>query len=536
MIQTAVAARGMVVTPHHLASQAGLAVLREGGNAIEAMIASASTIAVVYPHMNGIGGDNFWLISVRGKPPIGIDGSGRAAISASRKWYAEREIRTVIPSRGPLAALTVAGAVSGWDAALKLAHANGGRLPLSRLLSDAVHYARAGFSATSSHVQNQIDKLDELQPVPGFSASFMPEGALPTVGAVFRNPRLASTIEHLAAAGLDDFYRGELAAAMASDLERAGSPLKLIDFHNHHAETMKPLSVSLPRARATAYGIPPPTQGLASMMTLGLFEEITPSLPDGFSYVHNLIEATKQAFLVRDTVITDPAYMQADPSSFLTPVDLKLRAAKINQSRALPWPNIGNAGDTVWLGAIDKDGLAVSFIQSNYWEFGSALVLENSGIVWQNRGISFSLDPSHINTLEPSRRPFHTIQPAMALFHDGRVMAYGSMGGEGQPQTQAAIFSRYAYYGQNLQTAITAPRWLLGRTWGDDATNVRIESRFCPEVIASLRAAGHDIKVVGAFEEAMGHAGALVAHSSGARSGTIEGASDPRSDGSAAGF
>jgi oxamate amidohydrolase len=228
--------------------------------------------------------------------------------------------------------------------------------------------------------------------------------------------------------------------------------------------------------------------------------------------------------------------MQADPSSFLTPVDLKLRAAKINQSRALPWPNIGNAGDTVWLGAIDKDGLAVSFIQSNYWEFGSALVLENSGIVWQNRGISFSLDPSHINTLEPSRRPFHTIQPAMALFHDGRVMAYGSMGGEGQPQTQAAIFSRYAYYGQNLQTAITAPRWLLGRTWGDDATNVRIESRFCPEVIASLRAAGHDIKVVGAFEEAMGHAGALVAHSSGARSGTIEGASDPRSDGSAAGF
>ena len=534
MIHPATATRGMVVAPHHLAAEAGLSVLREGGNAIEAMIAAASTIAVVYPHMNGLGGDNFWLISRAGKPPVGIDACGAAAGLATADFYREHGASKAIPSRGPLSALTVAGAVSGWAAALEASKAAGGRMPLSRLLADAIHYARAGFPVTATQTKNNTGKRAELEHVSGFAAKFMPGGAPPEIGSLFRNGELAATLEHLAMAGLGDFYRGDLARSLAAGVEKAGSPLRLDDFERHKALAVDPLSVRL--SQATAYGMPPPTQGLASMMILGLFERIKPGTAEGFAYVHALVEATKQAFLVRDAEVTDPAYMSADPRSFLNPADLDARAARIDKARALPWPQTAKRGDTVWLGAIDKDGTAVSFIQSIYWEFGSGVVLPESGIVWQNRGTSFSLDATHRNALKPHRRPFHTIQPALALFDDGRVMAYGTMGGEGQPQTQAAVFTRYANYGQDLQSAITAPRWLLGRTWGSDVTNLRIENRFAPEVIVELRAAGHDVEVIGPYEEAMGHAGALVAHRNGPRAGTIEGASDPRSDGRAAGY
>ena len=182
--------------------------------------------------------------------------------------------------------------------------------------------------------------------------------------------------------------------------------------------------------------------------------------------------------------------------------------------------------------AVDSLGRAVSFIQSIYWEFGSATVLEETGITWQNRGTSFSLDPNHPNCLKPYRRPFHTIQPALARLVDGRVMPYGSMGGEGQPQTQGMVFSRHVLHGQELQQAVTAPRWLLGRTWGQEATNLRIEKRFEPTIIKALRNAGHDIEEIGQFDEIMGHAGALVHHPN----GLIEGAADPRGDGIAAAF
>ena len=194
-------------------------------------------------------------------------------------------------------------------------------------------------------------------------------------------------------------------------------------------------------------------------------------------------------------------------------------------------------GDTVWLGAIDGEGRAVSFIQSIYWEFGSGLVLPGSGIVWQNRGTSFSLDPAHHNVLKPRRKPFHTIQPALALLDDGRVMPYGTMGGEGQPQTQAMVYSRACIgHGQDLQAAINAPRWLLGRTWGTAITNLRLESRFDDAVYAGLRKAGHDVEVIGALRRGHGPCRRAGRAHQGARAGLIEGAADPRSDGRAAGF
>jgi len=280
------------------------------------------------------------------------------------------------------------------------------------------------------------------------------------------------------------------------------------------------------------YNMPPPTQGLASLILLAVFHRLGVAEAEGFEFVHGLVEATKCAFRVRDRHVTDPAYMDVDPAAFLTTGAIDEMAATIDRDKAAPWPSAEPGGDTVWLGAVDGEGRAVSFIQSIYWEFGSGVVLGDSGITWQNRGASFSLDQGHLNALKPGRRPFHTIQPALALLADGRTLVYGTMGGEGQPQTQAMIFIRHVLHGQDLQAAVTAPRWLLGRTWGAETTTLRVESRLDPAVVEALRQAGHEVDVVGPFDDVMGHAGALARH----RSGLIEGAADPRGDGRAAAF
>jgi oxamate amidohydrolase len=219
--------------------------------------------------------------------------------------------------------------------------------------------------------------------------------------------------------------------------------------------------------------------------------------------------------------------MKCAAVDFLTEDSLKALDRTILMNRAEPRPDSSKCGDTVWLSATDSSGLSVSFIQSIYWEFGSGVILPQSGVTWQNRGTSFSLNETDINCLKPSRLPFHTIQPAMAELSDGRLMSYGTMGGEGQPQTQAAIFSRYTIPGQDLQSTVTAPRWLLYRTWGEATNNLKIEYRFESRVVEAMCALGHDVQVVGPFEEFMGHPGAIVWHPD----GLLEGASDPRSDG-----
>lgn len=527
MLNTAMGRRGMVVAPHHLAAQAGLAVLREGGNALEAMLASAAAIAAVYPHMNSIGGDGFWLISEPGGPPVAIDASGAAGSAAVPELYRGMQ---AIPTRGPLAANTVAGTLSGWHEAYGLSRRWGGRLPWSRLLEDAISYADEGVPAPAGQGLLTAEKRDELEDVPGFAEMFMPGGAIPARGSLFRQPALAATLRRLAEAGPEDFYRGDLARAVAADLERFGCPVSLADLEAHRARVVAPLET---RVRgAVLHNLPPPTQGAASLAILAIFDRLGITQADGFAHVHGLVEATKRAFLLRDRHICDPARMTIDPRLLVSEKALEEAASAIDPERALPWPARASKGDTVWLGAIDGQGRAVSFIQSTYWEFGSGVVLRDTGIIWQNRGASFSLDPGHPNALAPGMRPFHTLNPALARFDDGRVMPYGTMGGEGQPQTQAAVFSRYGLFGQSLQQAVTAPRWLLGRTWGSQSTTLKLESRFPTELAARLVAAGHDVEIVEPFSELMGHAGALVHHPD----GLIEGAVDPRSDGGVAAF
>jgi len=530
MLQTKRSYNGMVVAPHHLASQAGLRVLREGGNAVEAMIAAASAIAVVYPHMNNLGGDNFWLLHAPGKPVAGIDACGAAAGLATQAFYSEQGY-SAIPDRGPLAALTMAGAVSGWQAAHDYSQQQlGGRLPLTRLLEDAIHYAREGVAVTQTLASNIAGKREQLEAQPGYADCYLPGAQALQENDRLRQNKVSDTLQLLAHAGLDDFYRGDLAKSMASELESSGSPLRLDDFHRHKALWVDPLSTQI--SGHAIYNLPPPTQGLASLLLLGVLDRLEKTQLDTSAYVHSLVEATKCAFRVRDQHVTDPAYMTTPANEFLESARLDAMAAQVDPKRAAAWPDAATGGDTVWLGAIDSEGRAVSFIQSVYWEFGSGVILPSSGITWQNRGISFSLDAGHHNALMPHRRPFHTIQPAMAVLSDGRVMSFGTMGGEGQPQTQAMVFTRHVLQGQSLQASITAPRWLLGRTWGSESTNLRMENRFDPAVYDELKAMGHDVEIVGSFEEIMGHAGALVHHPN----GLIEAAADPRSDGSAVGF
>jgi gamma-glutamyltranspeptidase/glutathione hydrolase len=526
MLHTLRSRRGMAVAPHHLAAQAGRDVLREGGSAVEATVAIAATLAVVYPHMTGIGGDGFWLVREPDGRVHAIDACGRAAHAATLDFYAGAE---AIPWRGPGAANTVAGTVSGW--ALALASGDG-TLPLARLLEDAIALARDGVAVSAGGAQIAQAKGPELRVQPGaYAAIFEPEGRPLREGDTLRQPRLADTLQRLADAGLDDLYRGELATAIAEDLAALGSPLALDDLHAHRAEASVPLHVRL--REATLYNHAPPTQGLASLLILALFERLQADTADGFDHLHGLVEATKQAFLIRDAEVGDPAYMRLDPQALLDDTDaLDALAARIDPARALPWPQPSQAGDTCWFGAIDDAGRTVSCIQSTYFEFGSGLVLPRTGITWQNRGCSFRLARDGWNALKPGRKPFHTLNPALAVFDDGRVMSYGTMGGEGQPQTQAAIFSRYARYGVPLQQAVTAPRWLLGRTWGEDSTSLKLEDRFDPAVVQALRAAGHAVELMPAFTSVMGHAGALVRHAD----GTLEGAADPRSDGIVAGW
>lgn len=528
MISSSRGLRGMVTSPHHLASQSGLSVLREGGTAAEAAIATAASLAVVYPHMNSIGGDSFWLLSAPGSAPVAVDACGRSGGAVSLDLYRSRGLSSP-PWRGPLAANTVAGTISGWRAVLELGGPWSGRLSLSRLLADAVAYARDGIVVTDGMAEVIGAKQAELALQPGFSAVYLPGGQAPEPGSILCQPALAETLSRLGAEGLETFYSGRLAEDIAGDLEAVGSPVSLTDLMAHRPDMVRPLSVRLAGGRL--HNTPPPTQGLASLLILAIFERLGGATGEGFDHVHRLVEATKQAFLVRDAHIGDPAYMSLDPQSLLdNTAELDRLAGAIDPSRSSPWPREPAGGDTVWFGVIDSEGRAVSAIQSTYFEFGSGLVLPRTGIVWQNRGSSFKLAPDGWNALKPGRKPFHTLNPAFAELADGRRMVYGTMGGEGQPQTQAAVFTRYALFGQGLQQAVSAPRWLLGRTWGEESANLKIEADFDPAVVDRLRAAGHVVELVPGLSSLMGHAGAIAA----APSGPLEGASDPRSDGAVA--
>lgn len=528
-MDTITSSGGMVVAPHMEAAKAGADILAEGGSAIEAMIAAAATIAVVYPHMNGIGGDGFWLISEPGKDPKALMACGPSGAQATMERYHEAGFGEM-PTRGPMAALTVPGTIGGWALAKEAAQSIGaGKFPNSELLSAAIGFAKNGYTVSRSQNALTTEKFSELAEQPGFADVFLKDGKVPDVGATMRQERLADTLQHLAHEGFDEFYRGDVGAMLADDLERIGSPVERKDLEAYEARFKDALKTEL--KCGTIFNTPLPTQGLASLMILGLYDRLSVDQREGFDLVHGLVESTKRAFIVRDRLVTDPAHVPEPVKPYLGAEWLDKEAAQISMKRALPWPHVAKDGDTIWMGAVDRKGVSVSFIQSIYWEFGSGCISPRTGILMQNRGASFALHPDAVNALEPKRLPFHTLNPAMARLSDGRTVTYGTMGGEGQPQTQAAIFARHVLNGMPVGEAIDAPRWLLGRTWGDATTALRLENRFDPDLVRDLERAGHELVVMGDdYSDTMGHAGMIVRN----ERGGLEGAHDPRADGGAA--
>jgi gamma-glutamyltranspeptidase/glutathione hydrolase len=530
VIETPVFGRAAVASPHHLANETGARILGLGGNAIEAMVAMAATIAVVFPHMNAIGGDGFWLIADKARRVRFIDACGPAGSKATIRAYRDAG-HDAVPTHGVLSALTVPGAVGGWRLVLMLGEALGGKLPLDVLMEEAIRHAKEGVPVSAAQARVDRGKIAPVKAAPGFAGVFLKDGEPLALGEIMRQPALAATLDQLAQEGLDDFYRGDVGREMAADLERIECPVTREDLRRFEARIAEPLSLAL--TDATLYNSPPPTQGLAALVTVGLFERLGVRQAESFEHLHGLIEAGKQAMAVRERVITDPAHLTEDPADCLAPSLLDRQAAAIAPRRAGPGFGRGEPGDTVWMGACDHDGLCVSYLQSIFGAFGSGVVLPRTGILLHNRGTSFSLDPRHKNPLEPGRKPFHTLSPAIALFGDGRVMAYGTMGGGAQPAIQAQILSRYRL-GQGLAEAIDRPRFVPGQRGGDGEALLRLESRFDEGLVRALREAGHQLVVEDiAYGDAFGHAGALIRHS---LDGRIQAAHDPRADGGALGF
>ena len=509
--------------PHYAAAQVGNTILERGGTAIEAMVAAAASIAVEYPHMNGLGGDGFWLISEPGKTPVAINAAGVAAQQAQPQRYAGSG---AIEARGGGAALTMAGAVAGWQKALEISARWQRPLPLSTLLDTAISQANWGIEVTQSLSDASHKTFAELGQQPAFSP-FLIKGKPLKKGKILKLPALGATLARLAEAGLDDFYQGAIAQQLAADLQAAGSPITLEDFHQYQAQVTEPLAVTT--SKGTLYNLPAPTQGIASLLILALYDKVASQGTTDADMVHLLIECTKQAFIQRNRYVSDPSRLDIDLRTLLSADSLAAMRNNIELAQASPWPHSAKPGDTIWMGACDSAGRMVSYIQSLYWEFGSGIVSPSTGIVWNNRGTSFSLDPTDINFLQPGLTPMHTLNPAFAELNDGRRMSYGTMGGEGQPQTQAALFSRYVYHNQPLPKAIALGRWLLGRTWGDESHNLKVEQDLADYVGESLVSRGHDMVTVPACNELMGHAGAVVCHPQ----GRVEAATDPRSDGKA---
>ena len=538
---TTMGTNGMVTTPHYLASQAALQVLHKGGNAVEAAIAAASTIAVVYPHMNSIGGDNFWLIyNAKTKQVKALNSSGRAGEKATIDFYKEQGFHK-IPARGPLSANTVPGAVAGWGEAHKYAGEEiGNVLEWSQLLEQSIHYAKEGFPVTESQTYWTNVNLEEdyefraLQRFEEFSRIYLQDGAAPKAGSILKQTDLGETLAYISQHGARSFYEGEIAEKIVADLERLGGVLTLDDFKNHTSDWVDPISVDYRGFRA--YNLPPNTQGMASLSILNILNHFDLSeMEEGSSdYYHVLIEAIKLAFVDRDQYLTDPEFANIPLDELLSPAHGESSANKIKASlRAKELQPLDAKGDTVWFGIVDGEGNAVSFIQSIYHEFGSAIIPRDTGVILQNRGSFFSLDEKHINCLAPRKRTFHTLNPAMLLQDDCPALVYGTMGGEGQPQTQAMLVTRIVDYGMSVQVAIEAPRFLYGRTWGASSNSLKLEGRISPTVRSALQEQGHTIEVLSDFTDTMGHAGAILIDN---ETNVKFGGADPRGDGAALGF
>jgi gamma-glutamyltranspeptidase/glutathione hydrolase len=436
-----------------------------------------------------------------------------------------------LPTRGGPAALTVPGAVSGWwEAHVASREQMHSPIRWGALFEDAIAHARSGFavSAGQRRVTAQAAGLFADDAADEIKRSLWPIYHPDRLAAErFAQPALAATLTAIAQGGAEEFYRGPLGRRIAAGAAAAGSPLRASDLAEHRAEWVDPLRV--PYRDGEVASAPPPTQGFAALAIVSLLAAFPLDAVDDAEYIHLAVEATKLAFEDRDRYLADPAVSPVPVELCLDPGRLARRRQSISRL-ATPATSKPAAGDTVAVVAADTAGNAAVVIQSTYHEFGAGVVAADTGVLLQNRGASFSLDPAHPNCLAPRKRPAHTLIPSMYLVEGRPRIAYGTMGGDGQPQTQAAVLTRMVLRGLSPQAAVDAPRWLYGRTWGERSHALRLEARFAPDVADALRARGHDVRVVEAWSDLMGHAQVVRLEGDDLAAG-----SDSRADGAAVG-
>jgi gamma-glutamyltranspeptidase len=533
--EPACAAHGMVASPHSLASAVGVEILRAGGSAVDAAIATAAALAVIYPHMTSVGGDAFWLIyDAKANRARFLDGGGRAARSAGITWFRQRGMNE-IPVRGALpATLTVPGGVASWCTA----HEAYGRLPMARLLAPAVEYARDGYPVTERLARWIATTAAEQAFNDDAAAIFLPNGGAPHAGQRLVNGALAHVIEALGSGGREAFYDGDTARALARYARSHGGFFDEDDFRAQRAQWGEPL---VGRYRGVEiFETPAPTQGFAVLEMLNLIVpyDIASMDPLGPELAHLLVQAKQIAYHDRDWHLADPRFAAVPIERLISPRYADERRHLIDMRRALAWdtvPSYGTLnGDTVYVCAVDAEGNAVSLIQSLYFVFGSGVVAGETGIVLQNRSAYFSLDPDHPNRLEAGKQPLHTLIASFA-FRDGKLwQAFGCMGADGQPQIHVQCYVAFIDFARDIQQAIAAPRWLSGRfSLGQPRDLLNIEARFPAATIAELERRGHVVNRWSAWEELAGHAHGITIDP---QTGMRIGGADPRSDGAALGY
>lgn len=519
--------RGMVASPQYLATGAGLNVLRRGGNAVDAAIATNAVLAVVLPYLCGIGGDLFAIVYTPANGELtGLNGSGRAPAEATRDRVAELAGSDQMPARGPLP-ITVPGCVEAWG---KL-HERFGRLPFGELLADAITYASDGFPVPRAFARTMEAIEPILHPDTPARETFLPGGKPPREGDVFVQPRLARTLRTIAEEGPAAYYRGPIANELSRAIRSVGGLMSPEDLAAHRSDWVEPLSI---RYRdLTVYELPPNSQGIVALMMLGMLDQLPPDAlrEDGERWVHLLAEAARLAYADREAHLTDPRHMAIDPQTLLNDEYTRNRAGMIGERASVGAP-AGSPGDTIYLCTADGEGNLVSLIESNFMGIGSGVMGGETGVMLQNRGAWFSLQPEHVNVIAPQKRTMHTLMPGMA-FKDGKPwLVFGTMGGSMQAQIHAQVLSRLVDHGMQPDEALGAPRFDAVRGESDGKPSLTIEGRVPQETIEALRTRGHGVEPVDPLTGAMGHAHMIRILDD----GVYVGAADPRADSLALGY
>ncbi len=511
-----VLASNIVATSQPLAAQAGLQMLAAGGNAVDAALAAAMTMTVVEPTSNGIGSDAFALIW-DGKRLHGLNASGRSPAAWNSKRFAGL---SAVPNRG-WNSVTVPGCVSAWRALSE----KFGKLPFADLAQPAIRYAADGYLVSPTIARLWSKQAPELAGQPGFREAFMPRGRAPLPGELFRHPEQARTLALIAETRGEAFYRGELAERMVAHSKANGGALAMEDLAGHQADWVTPIAIDYRGYQV--YEIPPNGWGIACLMALGILEnfDMASLAPESSQSLHLQLEAMKLAFADAHQHIADPAAMRVTPAALLDKSYLAERAKLIDPARP-GTPVFGTPrGGTVYLTAADASGMMVSYIQSNYQGFGSGVVVPETGISMQNRGIGFVLTEGHVNQVGPRKRPFHTIIPSFMTRGAEPVMGFGVMGGFMQAQGHLQMALRRVDHGQNPQAMIDAPRWRL------DGAVVNVEEAMPRQAIEALQNLGHAVTVAERFDTDFGRAQVILK-----TEGGYIGASEWRTDGQAVGF